>query len=61
MSEENKNPVNDAAKMQSVPMITMKIGNTTFVVGLHFSDTSSETLEDKVKRMIRKDVSNGNF
>lgn len=40
---------------------TMQVGNTTFVVGLHFSKTSKETLEDKMKRLIECDVREGNF
>ena len=35
---------------------TMRSGNTTFVVGLHFSETSKETLEDKVKRLVKKEA-----
>lgn len=33
----------------------------TYVIGLHFSKTSRETLEDKVKRLIQRDVKDGNF
>lgn len=40
---------------------TMKSGNTTFLVGLHFSEVSKETLDDKLKRLIRKDVEADNF
>ena len=32
------------------------IGNTTYMVRVHFSETSKETMEDKVKRLIREDV-----
>ena len=28
------------------------IGNTTYVVRVHFSETAKETLEDKIKRLI---------
>ena len=40
---------------------TMKSGNTTFLVGLHFSESCKETLEDKLKRLVRKDVEADNF
>lgn len=33
----------------------------TFVIGLHFSETSKDTLQDKVKKLIKKDVEDGNF
>ena len=35
---------------------TMRSGNTSFVVGLHFSETSKETFEDKVKRLVKKEA-----
>ena len=39
----------------------MKSGNTTFLVGLHFSESGKETLDDKLKKLIRRDVEAGNF
>lgn len=41
--------------------LTMQSGNTTYVVGLHFSESCKETLEDKLKKLIRKDVEADNF
>ena len=41
--------------------LIMKSGGATFVIGLHFSETSKDTLDDKVKKLIKKDVENGNF
>ena len=41
--------------------LIMKSGNKTYIIDLHFSETSKETLEDKVKKLIRKDVEDGNF
>ena len=43
---------------QEVPTINTKIGSTTYVVGIHFSKTSKETLKDKIKRMILQDIKN---
>ena len=40
---------------------SMQMDNTTYVIGLHFSKTSKETLEDKVKRLIQRDVKDENF
>ena len=34
------------------PCFRKVIGNTTYVVCVHFSETSKETMEDKVKRLI---------
>ncbi len=45
---------------QETPTITTKIGSTTYVVGLHFSKTSKETLQDKIKRMVLEDAKREN-
>ncbi|MCD7884299.1 MAG: transposon-encoded TnpW family protein [Lachnospiraceae bacterium] len=39
----------------------MKDGRTTYEIGIFFSKTSKETLDDKVKRLIMQDVKAGNF
>jgi len=39
----------------------MRLGNTTYVINVHFSKTSKETLEDKMKRLMRDDVKSANF
>ena len=52
------------AKSEATPEaggLVMKSGNKTFIIGLHFSETSKDTLEDKVKKLIKKDVEDGNF
>ena len=38
------------------PDLEKKIGKTTYKVWAHFSQTSRETLEDKIHRMLREDV-----
>ena len=38
------------------PDLVKKIGKTTYLVRVHFSQTSRETLEDKIKRMLRDEV-----
>lgn len=40
---------------------SVKIENTTFVVGVHFSRTAKDTLEDKMKRLILDDVKTASF
>ena len=40
------------------PTFTQKIGKTTNLVSVHFSETSSETFEDKIKRLILNDLAN---
>ena len=41
--------------------ILMRNGTTTYILNLHFRTDAADSLEDKVKKMIRKDVAAGNF
>ena len=36
-----------------------RIGSTTFVVNVHFSDKSKETMGDKLLRLIEREVEKG--
>ena len=47
-----------APKANPVGTFTMRIGNTTYVIGVHFSQTSKETMDDKVLRLIKNDIRN---
>ena len=55
----NKNDTKNTASQ--TPTIIMTRGRTTFLIGLNFAPKGKETMEDKIKDMIRKDVRNGNF
>jgi hypothetical protein len=46
-------PVNRAQPRRH---FTKRIGNTNYEVSVHFSDTSRESLEDKIMRLIRNDA-----
>ena len=39
--------------------ITKRIGSTTYEVSVHFNKTSTETLEDKILRLVRSDAASG--
>ena len=41
---------------KKIPMITKKIGSTTFDIHVHYSETSKETFIDKVLRLIKNDA-----
>ncbi|MBQ3064785.1 MAG: transposon-encoded TnpW family protein [Clostridia bacterium] len=43
------------------PCYRKVIGNTTYVVRVHFSETAKESLEDKIKRLVREEVKGSNF
>ena len=61
--EENK--MNDTAMdavgtaKQSDPEMVVMIGKRRYVVGIHFSKTSTETMGDKLNRMVRRDLNEG--
>ena len=44
-----------------VGTFSVKVENTTYVVGVHFSKTAKDTLEDKMKRLMLDDVKTANF
>ena len=39
------------------PALVKKIGRTAYEVSFHFSTTSTETMSDKIKRLIKRDMS----
>ena len=43
-------------KPDTPPSLVKKIGKNTYRVWAHFSETSTETMEDKIKRMLREEV-----
>lgn len=38
------------------PALVKKIGKTTYKVRVHFSTTNTETMSDKIKRMLRNEI-----
>ena len=40
----------------TIPFMTKRIGNTTYNVSAQFSQTSTETLDKKILRMIKNDI-----
>jgi len=56
--------VNSAAaktshKLESEPLkLRERVGSTTYVVSVRFSQTSRETMQDKVLRLIEREVRN---
>ena len=50
-----------AAQTRPAGTFSMKLGKTTYVVGVQFSQTAKDTLEDKMKRLMKDDVKSSNF
>ena len=47
---------NTATNTAPCPTVRKQIGKTTYIVRVHFSETAKETMEDKIKRLLREDV-----
>ena len=45
-----------ARVLESPPAMVKKIGKTTYKVHVHFSNTSTETMSDKIKRMLKNEI-----
>lgn len=57
MSTENTNISTDTTKQENDrPALVKKIGRTTYRVYIHFSTTSTETMSDKIKRMLKNEI-----
>ena len=41
---------------EDTPALVKKIGKTTYKVHVHFSNTSTETMSDKIKRMLKNEI-----
>ncbi len=41
---------------KNAPSLVKKIGQTTYIVRVHFSRTSKETMSDKIKRMLKNEI-----
>ena len=52
--------VSDAATAsrapENTPAMVKKIGKTTYKVHVHFSNTSTETMSDKIRRMLKNEI-----
>ena len=57
MSENNEKELPEEHR----PHLVKTIGKTTYLVTCHFSETSKETLQDRSKRMIMRDIKDGNY
>ena len=56
MSIENTSRTTPIQPEQNAPVLVRKIGKTTYKVRVHFSTTSTETMSDKIKRMLKNEV-----
>jgi hypothetical protein len=56
-SEKNiQNVADTTAGAENPPVLVKKIGRTTYIMRIHFSETSTETMSDKIKRMLKNGI-----
>lgn len=55
MNTENTNTTTIQTEQ---PALVKQIGKTTYKVKVHFSETSKETMSDKIVRMLKSEISN---
>jgi len=53
MNTEN---INTTTTKAGQPDLVKQIGKTTYRVKVHFSETSTETMSDKISRMLRNEI-----
>lgn len=53
-----QNPINPLvdAEQKKPPVLLKRIGSTTYEVSIYFSNTSKETMNDKISRLIRNEA-----
>lgn len=44
---------------QTTPCLQQKIDKTRYLIEIHFSDTSTQSVEDKLRRVILHDLEHG--
>ena len=47
---------NTATNSTPCPTVRKQINGTTYIVRVHFNENARETMEDKIKRMLREEV-----
>ena len=50
------NTATHSTNLNTCPTVRRQIGKTTYIVRVHFSETAKETMEDKIKRLLREEV-----
>ena len=47
---------NTATNTATCPTVRKQIGKTTYIVRVHFNENARETMEDKIKRLLRNEI-----
>ena len=47
---------NTATNTATCPTVRKQIGKPTYIVRVHFNENARETMEDKIKRLLRNEI-----
>ena len=61
MTDSENKEMKEALANVPEPLLKTTIGKITYLVGIHFSEDSKETMADKIDRLIRRDLHAGDF
>lgn len=54
--KQESNPAVLFPSREEAPVLLKRIGSTTYVVSIYFSKTNTETMDDKLIRLIEKEA-----
>lgn len=60
MDNERKT-INQEEQIDNAPTFEIKERNTTYVIDIHFSESTKDTMNKKIKRLIRNEVKKETF
>ena len=55
-SEKTTEDITTTTPVKDTPALVKKIGRSTYIVRVHFSKISRETMSDKIKRMLKNEI-----
>lgn len=53
---ENRNTAAQTTTQHTAPTVRKQINATTYIVRVHFNENARETMEDKIKRLLRNEI-----
>ena len=59
--ENEREIINQEVQIESTPTFEIKERNMTYVIGIHFSEGTKDTIDKKIRRLIRDEVKKETF
>ncbi len=53
---ENRNTAAQTTTQHTAPTVRKQINGTTYIVRVHFNENARETMDDKIKRLLRNEI-----